>query len=164
MKSIKELYMGKPLREVYPHATLWKVIKWKTCNFMRKLLLSLTGLNLVMWLFVGIFYAGSYYMPKYVYAEKKIEVVIEKDSPVLQRIAKCESGDAHYKNGQVIIRANSNGTTDIGRYQINSVWNKKATELGLDLTKEKDNETMARWIYANRGTEDWYPSKGCWNK
>ena len=133
--------------------------------FMKKLLISLACVNVLLWIAVGFFYAGSYYMPKYVFAEKHIEVVVEKDAPVLQRIAKCESGDTHYdKNGQVLMRSNSNKSVDVGRYQINSVWFKKATELGLDITKEKDNETMARWIYANRGTVDWRYSEQCWNK
>jgi hypothetical protein len=62
------------------------------------------------------------------------------------------------------MRANTNKTVDIGRYQINSVWNKKASELGLDLTIEADNEKMAYWIYENRGTGDWYSSEKCWKK
>lgn len=86
-------------------------------------------------------------------------------APILKRIAECESGNTHYrKDGQVIFNPNSNGTVDVGKYQINTVWNTKATELGLDLTKEEDNEEMAEWIYANRGTEDWYSSKKCWMK
>lgn len=157
--------MGKQLKEVYPFATKFEVFKWKVGKFMRKLLLSLVGVNVAIWIAIGFFYAGSYYMPKYVLAEKHIEVIVEKDSPVLKRIAKCESGDTHYdKNGQVLLRSNTNKTVDVGRYQLNSVWFKKATELGLDITKEKDNETMARWIYANRGTVDWKYSEKCWNK
>jgi len=60
------------------------------------------------------------------------------------------------------MRANTNGTVDIGEYQVNGFyWGKKASELGLDLTKEADNKKMAEWIYANKGTGDWYSQK-CW--
>jgi hypothetical protein len=62
------------------------------------------------------------------------------------------------------MRSNTNKSVDIGKYQINSVWFKKATELGLDITKEEDNEAMAYWIYENRGTGDWYSSQSCWSK
>ena len=117
------------------------------------------------WVAVGGYtYAKYNVAPVTLWAKETVEVPIKEVPPVLKRIAKCESGDMHYKNGQVIFNANSNGTVDRGRYQINSVWDKKATELGLDLSKEKDNESMAMWIYENRGTEDWYSSKSCWNK
>lgn len=93
------------------------------------------------------------------------------EAPVLDRIADCESGNgtpgsaSHYKNGQVVLRANTNGTVDIGKYQVNlTYWGKKATELGFDLTKEADNKKMAEWLYANKGTGDWSSSAHCWNK
>ncbi len=84
--------------------------------------------------------------------------------PILQKIAKCESPAGHWKNGQVIISLNTNGTYDEGKYQINSIWNKQAAELGYNLAIEQDNEKMAEWIYANRGTGDWSSSANCWRK
>lgn len=98
------------------------------------------------------------------------QVIVEQvAAPVLDRIADCESGNGtkgsaiHYKNGQVVMNANTNGTIDIGKYQINmTYWGKKATELGLDLTKEADNKAMAEWLYANKGTGDWSASQKCW--
>ena len=85
--------------------------------------------------------------------------------PVLDRIAVCESNNKHFdKNGQVLMRGNSNKTVDVGIFQINSVWFSKATELGLDLTKEADNREFAKYLYTTRGTEDWVYSKKCWAK
>lgn len=92
------------------------------------------------------------------------EVEVSRIPAVMERIAKCESGGTHYRNGQVIFNGNTNKSVDIGKYQINSVWNATATKMGLDLTKEKDNEAFAMHIYHTRGTEDWYSSKACWNK
>ena len=98
-------------------------------------------------------------------------VVINANSPVLARIADCESGNGkpgtgtQFKNGQVIMRANTNGTIDIGKYQVNlTYWGKQATALGYDLTKEADNKAMAEWIYQNKGTGDWSSSQHCWAK
>jgi len=86
-------------------------------------------------------------------------------SPVLDRIAQCESGGHQYApSGQVLMKPNTNGTIDVGKYQINSVWFKKATELGYNLTNEADNKAMAEWIYQNKGTGDWASSAHCWNK
>lgn len=92
-------------------------------------------------------------------------------SPVLDRIADCESGDGtkgsatHMYKGQVITNGNKNGSVDIGKYQINlDVWGDKATSLGFDLATEEGNTAMAQWIYLNRGTGDWYSSQKCWKK
>jgi hypothetical protein len=105
-----------------------------------------------------------YFFPRIV--EKPIEVQVESKSAVMERIAKCESGNRHFDtNGQVVLNGNKDGSVDVGRYQINSaIWGKKATELGYNLTKEDDNTSFANWLYKNYGTEPWYPSKKCWNK
>lgn len=82
---------------------------------------------------------------------------------VMQRIAKCESGDSQYdKNGQVLIHINSNSTVDVGRFQINTVWESQATKLGYDLTKNEDNRQFALWLYENKGTQSWESSAKCW--
>lgn len=91
-------------------------------------------------------------------------IVVQAEAPVLERIAKCESGGHHFRNGQVVINPNKNGTVDVGLFQINSIWNKKATEMGLDLTKEADNRKFAEWMYANKGTGDWSASQACWKR
>ena len=105
--------------------------------------------------------------PTEVVVEKVKEVIINQEIkyPVLDRIAECESGNKHYgESGQVLLMGNTNKTVDIGRYQINTVWFKKASELGLDLTREEDNYKMAVYIYTNHGTEPWVYSKKCWAK
>jgi len=76
----------------------------------------------------------------YAYRTITVEVPVETVAPVMERIAKCESGNTHYRNGQVIFNANKGGSVDIGLYQINSIWNKKATEMKLDLTKPVQND------------------------
>ena len=96
--------------------------------------------------------------------------------PVLQRIADCESGSRNKQgkpilntatqfasNGQVLTNPNVNHSVDIGIMQINLLkWGSKATTLGYDLSTTQGNESMGLWIYENRGTEDWYSSKSCW--
>lgn len=160
MKKIKVFWDGKKLRDIYPHATWFEVLKWRVYKLARKVLI----LSFMVGMVYGAFKLGLSSSGETTYAVQEKIVEVSKKSPVLERIAHCESNNMHYRDGQVIFNVNTNGTVDIGRYQINSVWNKKATELGLDLTKEKDNEAMATWIYENRGTEDWYSSKKCWQK
>lgn len=165
MKKIKISYMGKHLKDIYPHATRFQVLRYKFNKLMEKVVLA----SFILGMIYGAFQVGKYTTEsKVTHANIEVEKIIEVESkkipPVLQRIAKCESGNTHFdSNGQVLMRSNTNRTVDVGRYQLNSVWFKKATELGLDITKEKDNEKMAVWIYENRGTGDWYSSANCWN-
>lgn len=129
--------------------------------------------KIIIWILVlgGVYFLGARISSKVVYEQVEIEVTkeVELEAPVLDRIAGCESqgnrnskGTHYDTNGQVLMRSNTNRTVDLGKYQINTVWFKKATELGLDLTKEDDNKKMAEWIYANRGTGDWSASSKCW--
>ena len=166
MKKLKVFFLGKRLKDIYPHATWFQVFKWRTIRFFRKVLWA----SFIAGMIVGAYKMGTHSVGVETYAAQKI-VEVPVRGAVLDRIAGCESegnplskGSHYDKNGQVRIGVNNNGTTDVGKYQINTVWHKKAHELGLDLTKEADNEKMATWIYENRGTEDWYPSKKCWQK
>lgn len=156
--------MGKYLKDIYPHATGFQVFRYKFNKFMEKVVI----VAVIAGMIYGGFEVGKMTTEAGVsYANVEVikEVEVQSTSAVMKRIAKCESGGKHYDiNGQVLMRSNTNKSVDVGLYQINSVWFKKATELGLDITKEKDNEAMARWIYDNRGTEDWYASKHCWMK
>lgn len=138
-----------------------KKTKWqKFKSFIKRMIRMLFILGLLYLIFIS----GTYFKPviKHVFVER--EVIVETIPPVMERIAMCESGGTHYKDGQVIFNANKNGSVDIGKYQINSVWRKKATEMKLDLTKESDNEKFAMYLYHNFGTEHWYSSVKCWNK
>jgi hypothetical protein len=126
-------------------------------NFFRRVLrVGMFGLVIYVAFIAGRYIAPTETIVNVVEAESKIP-------PVMQRIAKCESGGRHFDvNGQILMRSNTNRSVDVGKYQINTVWFKKATEMGLDITKEVDNEKFAMWIYENRGTGDWYSSAKCW--
>lgn len=162
MKLTKVFYGNKRLKDVVVGATKFEVFKYRLTKFLRKVVIA----SFLLGMIYGAFHIGRLTTePRIVEAIKEVTVEVDAKAPIMERIAKCESGNTHYdKNGQVLLRSNNNKSVDVGRYQINSVWFKKATELGLDITKEKDNEIMARWIYSNRGTVDWEASKSCWNK
>ncbi len=89
--------------------------------------------------------------------------VVEAPAPILDRIAMCEShGHQLNPNGQVLLNVNTNGTVDIGRFQINSIHEAEATKLGYDLFTLEGNTAYAKWLYANKGTGDWSSSAKCW--
>lgn len=97
-------------------------------------------------------------------------IQVEAAAPVLDRIADCESGNGkpgsatQFRNGQVLIAMNTNGTYDQGKYQINSIHNAAAAKLGFNLATEEGNAAYAKWMYANVGTGDWYSSEKCWKR
>lgn len=173
MNKLHQFWYGKKLRDIYPYAKWYQVIFWKLSNFFRKVFILL-GICLIV---TVAFLAGGKINPSTVYINKETQVVQEVDrkAPVLERIADCETGTRTKAgkaikgtarqfgpSGQVMMTANKNMSVDVGKYAINTVWFKQATELHLDLTKEADNKTMAEWIYENRGTGDWYSSQSCW--
>jgi hypothetical protein len=158
-EKTKVEYMGKRL----------KVVSTKAKNVVMGILKGVLKVAIVLSVIYAIYFFGKLNGTSTIYKSnvevKEVIVEVTKKSQVMERIAKCESSTGHYgPSGQVIFNANNNGSVDVGKYQINTVWFKKATELGYDLTVEEDNEAFAMWIYDNRGTEDWYSSKKCWNK
>lgn len=101
------------------------------------------------------------------------QVVAEAPSyiaPIMERIAGCESGDGkvgsgtQFKNGQVVIHVNTNGTYDQGKYQINSIHNADAAKHGFNLATEEGNKGYAYFMFENLGTSDWASSSGCWKQ
>jgi hypothetical protein len=99
------------------------------------------------------------------YAESNQQVtVIDKTlPPILQKICHAESPTGHNKpNGTIAHYVNTNKTIDIGKCQINSIWEAKAVELGYNIYTEQGNEDMALWIFNNYGSEPWFSSKTKW--
>ena len=166
MKKLKIFHNGKRLKDVYPFATKWEVFKYKTARLIRKVFLLAMGVlatSLMVLILLNIHKDETVIFERITdtqYVESETEI-----PPVMQRIAECESNGSHYApSGQVVTNGNSNGTVDIGIYQINLYyWSDKATELGYDLTKEEDNIAFAMYLYHNHGTEAWIWSKKCWN-
>jgi hypothetical protein len=161
-KKIKVFFNGERLRDIYPHASKFQVFKWKIRKFFRKVIIASFCVGVVF----GAFKIGSIVAADTVYTVNQV-MPKQSEYPVLDRIAKCESGNTHIdpKTGQVLVRGNTNKTVDVGRHQINETyWGKKATELGLNIYDEKDNRKMAEWIFLNVGTSPWNASMKCWNK
>lgn len=134
--------------------------------YVKYYLIQSAKVCIALWILVGVFHAGAKFIPQTpVYAEREVVKEVAIKSPVLDRIAKCESGNMHMKDGQVILNANNNGSVDAGVFQINvKIWGKVAASQGLNLMIEKDNREFANYLYRHFGTEPWIWSKSCWNK
>lgn len=168
-KAVKVVYMGKPLRDVYPHATRFQVIKYKFFRFLRWL-----GIKILWAAFCGAILSGVYFVGEA--NAKEITVVNQVTQPqtmaaVLQRIADCESGNGKPNTGtqfnakgDVVTNVNANGTVDVGKWQINMSAShiKEMAKLGLNPLTEEGNEAYAKFLFENRGSGDWQSSEHCW--
>lgn len=73
MKKIKLFYMGKRLKDIYPHATKWQIFKYKVRKFFEKLFIGIITISVL----IGIFKAGGYLKPEIVYKSVKEEVILD---------------------------------------------------------------------------------------
>ena len=117
---------------------------------------------MVIVLILGEAFAIRAYFPKY----EPVEVKVEMEAPVMDKIMQCESNGKHFgSDGQIKTNVNTDGSIDIGIFQINlAIWGKIAGTKGYDLTKEADNRAFAMYLYKNFGTGHWSSSSKCWNK
>lgn len=82
--------------------------------------------------------------------------------PDLYRACSCESSGSvklkpkQYDANGIIERHNTNGSTDYGACQDNSIWSATASKLGLDYVNNiQDNYALALYIYKTQGISAW---------
>ncbi len=98
------------------------------------------------------------------------------DYPILDKIANAESAGNQYCTktlanngwcskssiGAPLVRVNTNGTYDIGKYQINSTHLADAIAHGDDVYTLDGNTAYAVYLFMTQGSEPWYSSKNNW--
>ena len=92
--------------------------------------------------------------------------LIKDFPPILRKICHAESGGKQFlKSGKVVSHKNTNGTTDWGICQINSIHLERAEKLGYDvINSEKDNKAFARVLFMEQGSVPWRSSSHLWLK
>lgn len=153
MKSIKVFYNGKRLRDIYPHATRWEVIKWKAKRLIRKIFITSTVLAI---LYLSITVGGSMF-PNTVYSVQEKQIVVDSlgqkieeiKQTALDELEKCESAGHSEDDGIIIF--DSNDKASIGQYQFQKatvahyyqvlygekITGKQSVEIALDKTKAR---------------------------
>lgn len=173
MKLLKMFWHGAPYEYLYPTHSWFNKLVYKLRKFIRKtLILSFIGSSLSLSGFLGaLFFSHS--DVAYAAPETIIKTV-EADAPILERIADCESGingkpgtgRQFLPSGSIVTNSNTNGTTDVGKYQINMSKEHiiEMAKLGFNPFSLEGNTAYAKFLYANRGTGDWSSSAACWRK
>lgn len=165
MKILKVFYNGVPLKEIYPYASKWQVIKYNVAKTISKgskiaLYESLIALAVIITFSLG----ATTIEPLKVYADREVIKEVSVFPPILEKICQAESGGRQFnKNGDVLRGAVNK--SDIGYCQLQeTIWNDKARKMGYDIYTEQGNKDMALWIFNHYGSEPWYLSKKNWNK
>lgn len=87
-----------------------------------------------------------------------------KDSPIMIKVAWCESRNRQFeKNGEVFRGIVNNN--DVGIMQINTYYHEEtAKKMGLDLMTLEGNIAYGKYLYEKEGTTPWNSSSACWAK
>lgn len=84
------------------------------------------------------------------------------DTPVLARIAWCESKFEHTEADGSVLRGKVT-PADVGVMQINEYYHGKTAKiLDIDLHSLDGNLAYARYLYEREGTTPWNASRHCW--
>jgi len=100
-------------------------------------------------------------------AEMPIETHVREyfaDTPILSKIAYCESRFRHFKENGEVLRGEIT-PEDIGVMQINEYYHgDTAKRLGINIYTLEGNLAYAKWLYEKEGVAPWIYSKKCWSQ
>lgn len=94
------------------------------------------------------------------------EIIAEHftDTPILKKIAICESQNRQFDETGEVLRGRVN-SQDVGVMQINEKYHLEAAEkLGLNIYSLEGNVDYAKHLYATQGVKPWVHSSPCWDK
>lgn len=84
------------------------------------------------------------------------------ETPILAKIAKCESRFRQYDSRGNVMRG-IEVPEDLGVMQVNEYYHgDSADKLGYDLKTLDGNLAYAKWLYEREGTRPWNASRPCW--
>ncbi len=98
---------------------------------------------------------------------KTVEEIVEesfKDTPILAKVAFCESRNKQFDANGQILRGVQN-PKDVGVMQINEYFHLETSEkLDMNIYTLEGNLAYAKHLYEQEGVKPWSSSSKCWNK
>ncbi len=94
------------------------------------------------------------------------EIIAEHfvNTPILKKIAYCESQNRQFTQEGEVLRGRIN-PQDIGVMQINEKYHLgTAKKLGFDIYTLEGNIDYAKYLYETQGVKPWVHSSKCWDK
>lgn len=104
-------------------------------------------------------------IPEQVKVKTTEEIVDEhfKDTPILKKVASCESQNRQFDENGNVIRGFQN-SQDVGYMQINEKYHLQTSiKLGLDIYTLEGNLDYAKYLYKTQGLKPWVYSSYCWD-
>ena len=99
---------------------------------------------------------------------KTTEEIIDehfKDTPILKRIAVCESQIRQFDETTGTVLRGYVNSQDVGVMQINEKYHLETSKkLGLDIYTLEGNIDYAKYLYGTQGVKPWVHSSPCWDK
>lgn len=179
MKKIKVTWNGERMRDIYPHATKWQVLKFRVRRFIARALIVLKlGFIAVSILLITFWFGGLAYSSERVTMQDRevirdtlSEKIEQLKEGVLNDLRACESGGAKESAG--LITYDSNKVASIGSYQFqvktvqhyykslyqSDITQKEAVLIALDDVKAR--ELAGDIIFKADGLKNWL---NCANK
>lgn len=93
------------------------------------------------------------------------EIIAEHfiDTPILKKIALCESQNRQFSGEGVVLRGHVN-PQDVGLMQINEKYHLQAAQnLGFNIYTLEGNIGYTKHLYATQGVKPWVHSSSCWD-
>lgn len=86
-----------------------------------------------------------------------------KDTPILAKVAKCESDMRQFDETGKILRGRAN-SNDVGVMQINEKYHlEDSKKMGIDIYTLEGNLKYGKYLYNEQGVAPWKASSPCWN-
>lgn len=95
------------------------------------------------------------------------EIIAEHfiDTPILKRIAVCESHNRQFDEKTGMVLRGFVNSQDVGVMQINERYHlEDAKKLGLDIHTLEGNIDYSKHLYKTQGVKPWVHSSNCWDK
>ncbi len=162
MKKIKVFFNGKPMRDVYPHATRFQVFKYRVRVFFRKLVINTT----IAAIFISVGYLAHTDTTHFVQAEAQdtlSEKTLELENELLDTLTACENK----ANTPIVFDSNAKASVGNFQFQVATVqhfyqtlYNKKITQkeaVLIALDDEKARALAHDVIFkTDKGLSNWY--------
>ena len=94
------------------------------------------------------------------------EIIAEhlKDTPILKKVALCESQNRQFDEKGLVLRGQYNHQ-DVGLMQINEKYHLGTSKkLGYDIYTLEGNMDYAKYLYRTQGLKPWTYSSHCWDE
>jgi hypothetical protein len=174
MKKIKVFWGEERLKDIYPYATRWEVIKFRIRKFLKKLLKVVLFIALIT--VITMYVRWAY--PTNVYNVREVITQVDTLTPkikelkreVLDTLQSCESNGSNEEDGLIVY--DSNKVASIGQFQFQkktvigyykALYNKDITgkeAIIIALTTNDARQLAEDIIFSNlqndKGIDNWY--------